>query len=173
MTACNACYQKYSIENAQKFSWKCINCKGAIKKGVKDRIMELATLPENRHPAFRPKYTHFIPLAEIIQAALGLENPNGVKAQAIWRELVERFGTEIKVLVDTPIEEIKEANPVVGKKMESFRKGYVTYIPGGGGEYGKPLICDSEKEFNAKKEEVEKTLTTELSMHGQKRLGDF
>lgn len=42
------------------------------KKGVEDRINELADFEVPRHPAYRPPpYLHLMPLAEIIQMALG------------------------------------------------------------------------------------------------------
>ena len=173
LTACNSCYQKYSLENAEKLSWKCIACKGEIKKGVRDRIMQLASFPQPRHPGFRPKYLHFIPLAEIIQIALEVENVNSVRVQELWKQFVENFGNEISVLIDVPAEEIKEFNEKVGKKIEAFKSGWVLYVPGGGGRYGKPVICDSEKEFERKQKEMEKELQSELKMHGQKRLGEF
>ena len=88
-------------------------------------------------------------------------------------KIVENFGSEIKVLVDIPNEELVEFNEIVGKKIAAFRNGFVLYAPGGGGQYGKPVICDTEKEFAEKKKEMEKELRTELSMKGQKTLGDF
>ena len=44
---------------------KC-SCGGTIKKGVDFRISEIADYDEPKHPDFRPKYVHLMPLAELI-----------------------------------------------------------------------------------------------------------
>jgi uncharacterized protein (TIGR00375 family) len=172
-TACNRCYSKYTLENAVKLRWRCPRCKGTIKKGVRDRILELASFSEEVHPAFRPSYLHIIPLAEIIKLALNVENINALAVQNLWRELVSYFGSEIKVLVDVPIIDIAEINEQVANKIESFREKRVLYIGGGGGKYGQPIICDSEEELERKKIELADTLECSSSFRGQKTLNEF
>ena len=49
-TACNKCYRIYEYKDAEKQKWRC-SCGGIIKKGVREKILELAnfkTLPYNR-----------------------------------------------------------------------------------------------------------------------------
>jgi uncharacterized protein (TIGR00375 family) len=170
MTACNACYSKFSLEQAKALNWRCPKCKGSIKRGVRDRI-EMLSDGESKHPDFRPKYLHTVPLAEIIQIALNVKGINTRSVQGLWQDFVERFGTEINILVDVPEEELKEFNREVGQKVASFRKGLVHYIPGGGGNYGKPVICDSEEEFRRKGKQLEEE--DKDSFKGQKTLGEF
>lgn len=172
LTACNSCYAKFSMEDSVKLNWRCPKCKGSIKRGVKDRI-EMLSDDRNDHPEFRPKYLHSVPLAEIIQAALEVKGINTIAVQGMWRDFVERFGNEIGVLVDEPEEELEKVNPEVAKKIVSFRKGLVHYIPGGGGEYGKPVICDSEEDFEKKGKEIREKLNAESGFQGQKTLGEF
>ena len=172
-TACNKCFQKYSLEDATRLKWRCPKCGGLVKKGVKDRVMELAKFKEEIHPGFRPPYLHMIPLAEIIKIALGIENVMASKVQGQWLDIVECFGAEIRALVDAPIVEIAEINEVVAGKIESFRKGYVHYIGGGGGNYGTPIICDSEEDFERKKIELKDKLDCSASFKGQKTLGEY
>lgn len=172
-TACNRCYSKYSLESAIKLNWRCPRCKGTIKKGVRDRILELAKFSEEVHPSFRPEYLHIIPLAEIIKLALNVENINSIAVQNMWHELVSAFGSEINVLVDAPIVEIAEINEEVAKKIESFREKRVLYIAGGGGKYGEPIICDSQEELERKKLELRDVLECRSSFKGQKILSEF
>ncbi|MEM0359939.1 MAG: TIGR00375 family protein [Candidatus Diapherotrites archaeon] len=172
-TACTQCFQKYSIESAKKMKWKCPRCNGTIKKGVRDRIMELAKFSEEIHPEFRPQYMHSIPLAEIISIATGIEKPESQKVQALWLKFIQCFGSEIRALVDAPIVELMEINEEIAKKIESFRKGLVHYIGGGGGNYGKPVICDSMEEFEKKRIELKDFLDCNTSFKGQKTLGEF
>lgn len=171
-TACNACYTQYSLEQAQSLSWKCIKCKNQIKRGVRDRIKMLATKPIGSHPHFRPRYMHVIPLAEIIQIALDVKNVNSTAVQSLWKDFVEGFGTEINALVDATEKELSEVHAITAKKIISFRNGWVSYIPGGGGKYGVPFIFDSEKEFLEKKDTLEEK-TRQEQIHGQKTLGEF
>ena len=154
-TACNACYAKYSMEQAQLLKWKCMRCRGEIKKGVRDRIEELATFSSETHPSFRPAYIHLLPLAEIIQIAFDVKQVNSQKVQSAWKDLVERFGNEIKILVDTPIVEIAEIEERVAGKVEAFRNDLVLYDAGGGGQYGTPFICDNREEYEKKKLDLE------------------
>jgi len=75
-------------------------------------------------------------MAEIIARAIGRGvNTKGV--QKIWEPLVEGFGSEINVLVDAPLEEVEGATEnIIFRSIKAFREGEVTFIPGGGGQYG-------------------------------------
>lgn len=172
-TACNKCFQKYSMEDALKLRWRCPKCSGRIKKGVRDRILELAKFKEGIHPEFRPPYIHIIPLAEIISIALNIDNVQAVKVQSLWLQFVECFGSEIKALVDAPIVELAEINETVARKIEAFRKGFVHYIGGGGGNYGTPIICDSIEEFERKRIELKDSLDCSTSFKGQRTLNEY
>lgn len=81
------------------------------------------------------------------------------------------FNNEINILVDVPIEELKKVDAAVAKKINSFRNGWVQYVPGGGGNYGKPVICDSKEEFEKKGKEIEESLKADGI--SQKTLGEF
>ncbi len=173
MTACNSCYSKFSMDEAEKLRWRCPKCKGTIKRGVKDRILMLADFKEETHPRFRPPYMHSVPLAEIIQIALDVRGINTALVQSTWRDFVDRFGSEIKALVDAPLQELQEVNARVAQKINAFRKGWIHYIPGGGGNYGKPIICNSREEFERKRVELEKEIAGKKDFAGQKTLGEF
>lgn len=172
-TACNNCFVKYSPREALQFKWKCIKCGGTIKKGVRDRITELAKFKEEIHPEFRPRYIHCLPLAEIIQSAVGVKDVKSQQVQSIWKDFVERFDNEVNALIDVKVEELATVNEMVARKVEAFRNGWVLYIPGGGGNYGKPLIFNSEDELKRKKEEMKRELSGESEFKGQKTLMEY
>ncbi len=172
-TACNSCFAKYSLSQAEQLKWKCIKCRGEIKRGVRDRIAMLANLKEGSHPAFRPPYLHLLPLAEIIQQSVGAKGIETKAVQSRWIGIVEKFGNEICVLVDAKESELLEADKEVGENIIAFRKGLVLYIPGGGGEYGKPIICKSEEELENKKIELKDELEGISDFSKQKTLGQF
>lgn len=135
MTACTKCYKLIDPLEARENKMKC-SCGGTVKKGVDFRISEIADLNEPVHPDFRPEYVHLMPLAEIISSVYG----KGVTTkfvQGIWQKLVDNFTTEINVLIDAPLEEIKKIDENISLAIESFRNNTIDVIPGGGGQYGK------------------------------------
>jgi uncharacterized protein (TIGR00375 family) len=135
-SACISCFTHYTLDEAVKRRWKC-SCGKRIKKGVRDRIRELATYAEPHHPDHRPPYIHLIPLSEIIAKALGQHTPFTQSVTKRWDELISSFGSEISVLLDADIHEIAKITiPVIVEAIQSFREHKVLIIPGGGGKYG-------------------------------------
>jgi uncharacterized protein (TIGR00375 family) len=135
-TACIACFTHYTLEDAVRRKWKC-SCGKRIKKGVRDRIGEIATYKTPHHPDHRPPYLHLIPLAEIIAKALGQHTPFTQSVTKCWGELITAFGCEINVLIDADIQEIAKVTiPAITDAIQAFREHKVVIIPGGGGKYG-------------------------------------
>jgi uncharacterized protein (TIGR00375 family) len=135
-SACISCFTHYTLEEAMKRRWKC-SCGKRIKKGVKDRIGEIATFKEPRHPSHRPPYVYLIPLSEIITKALGQHTPFTQSVTKRWEELIGVFGSEIAVLLDADLEEVARVTvPAVTTAIQAFRDHKVIIIPGGGGKYG-------------------------------------
>ena len=172
-TACNSCFSKYSLEQAEQLKWKCLKCTGQIKRGARDRIEILANVEEGTHPSFRPKYVHSLPLAEIIRQAVQTKGINTRAVQSKWKDFIERFGNEIFVLVDATESELNEVDKSIAQKIIAFRKELVLYIPGGGGDYGKPIICSSKEEMEKKKIELKNELAGISDISNQKTLGQF
>ncbi len=142
-TACISCYTHYTLAEAKERKWKC-NCGGRIKRGVRDRVDELADYRMARHPSFRPPYIHIIPLAEIIAKALHL-SPYSHTVRKRWEDLMKSFGDEISVLLDVEIDEIKKITaPAIAHAIEAFRGGSIKIRPGGGGKYGEIEIVHEE-----------------------------
>ena len=143
MTACTKCHKLIDPLEARENKMKC-SCGGTIKKGVDFRISEIADLDKPVHPSFRPKYVHLMPLAEIISSVYD----KGVTTkfvQAIWQRMIDNFGTEINVLIDVPLDEIKKVDGNVALAIESFRNNTIKVISGGGGQYGQILFKKEEK----------------------------
>ncbi|HEC77072.1 MAG TPA: TIGR00375 family protein [Thermoplasmatales archaeon] len=137
-TACTSCYRQYEKSEAEKMKWKC-HCGGIIKKGVRDRIDELADLNIPEHPPNRPPYLHLLPLAEIIGEALGINSRNSIVKKR-WKELT-KIGNEIEILLDIDINKIRKTTPMaIADAIEAFRKGRIKILPGGGGKYGEIVI---------------------------------
>jgi uncharacterized protein (TIGR00375 family) len=133
-SACIRCFKHYTMRESLIKSWRC-SCGGTIKKGVKDRVNELASYDTPKHPPHRPPYLHLIPLSEIIAMALGTgTNTKGVRK--VWDVVIKQYGSEVAVLVDTAINDSGVDERVIDA-IKTFREGKVRVIPGGGGQYGK------------------------------------
>jgi uncharacterized protein (TIGR00375 family) len=135
-TACISCFTHYTLDEAIKRRWKC-SCGKRIKKGVRDRIREIATFKEPCHPEHRPPYIYLIPLSEIITKALGQHTPFTQSVTKRWDELIAAFGSEIAVVLDADIHEVAKVTiPAIAEAVQAFRDHKVILIPGGGGKYG-------------------------------------
>lgn len=135
-SACIKCYTHTNLADANRAHWRC-PCGGRIKKGVRDRAEELADVPPGMGPEHRPPYLHIIPLTELLCMALGVSSPTSKKVQEAWKRLVAPMGSEVSVLVDSPMEDVeKYADPIVSEAIRLFREDKIELVPGGGGKYG-------------------------------------
>ncbi|MFQ6089281.1 MAG: TIGR00375 family protein [Candidatus Methanofastidiosia archaeon] len=138
-SACIKCYEKYSLKDAISMRWRC-ECGGRIKKGVFDRISELSDR-KNVHPQHRPPYIKTAPLSEIISLTTGYKDIYSKKVQSMWKALVERFSSEIAVLLDASYAELSEVSTQeIAKSIVSYREGKMRIEEGGGGRYGKVIL---------------------------------
>lgn len=182
LSACIKCFTQYSMPEAVENKWRCPICGGIIKKGVLDRINELADFKEPRHPDHRPPYLHLIPLAEIIQMALDHASVQTKGVKTAWNTLVERFGNEVEALIYSEPEALKIVDDRIVSAILAFRKGDVIIHPGGGGQYGwlelpenlKAEKYDQEKKIGSKKKKASHASKGEKNRHtGQISFSDL
>jgi len=138
-TRCMNCLTFFSLGDAMGLRWRCPACGKPIKKGVLERIDELADSKEPVHPDHRPPCVHIIPLSEIIGLSLGVKNVYSAKVQEMWRLFINRFGNEIDVLTSIPIPQLEEVDKKTAEMVQLFREDKFSYIPGGAGAYGIPV----------------------------------
>lgn len=143
-SACIKCFTHYTLEECIEQSWRCPQCRGQIKKGVYDRVNELADLENPIHPNHRPDYLHLAPLAEIIMMALGHASITTKGVRTSWDSLVEKFGNEVAVLLDAKPDQLDIVDQRIVDAILAFRNGEVIIHPGGGGQYGWIELPDSD-----------------------------
>ncbi|WP_458404470.1 TIGR00375 family protein [Methanobrevibacter sp.] len=143
MTACTKCHKLIEPSVARENRMKC-SCGGTVKKGVDYRIHEIADYPEPKHPDFRPKYIHLMPLAEIISSVYD-KGVTTKTVQGMWQKLIDNFKNEINVLINTPIGDIEKIDDKTSKAIESFRNNTLEIVPGGGGQYGR-IVFEKQTE---------------------------
>ena len=124
----------------------CPVCKRPLTIGVLHRIEELADRKEGFKPDGAKPFKSLIPLSEIIQAVRGMSL---VASKKIWSDhdsLMEAFGSEYRVLLETSQAEMaKVVDPRIAEAVVKVREGRVRIDPGFDGEYGIPLIGNSQK----------------------------
>ena len=135
-SACIKCFTHYPLEQCHELKWKCSNCGGLIKKGVKDRVNELANFDTPKHPEYRPPYVHLMPLSEIIMTALGHASINTKGVQTAWNSLMERYDNELNVLLNAEIDDMDFLDKRISNAILAFREKKLIIHPGGGGQYG-------------------------------------
>jgi len=145
-SACIKCFTHYSLEDSISNRWKCSVCGGRIKKGVVDRVNELADLSEPQHPDHRPPYIHLMPLSEIIMMALGHASINTKGVQTAWNALLEKFGDELNVLLHVEPENMDFVDRRIVNAIIAFREEKVILHPGGGGKYGWTEMPEEKKD---------------------------
>ncbi|RQD92107.1 TIGR00375 family protein [Methanosalsum natronophilum] len=147
-TACTRCFKQYNLSSAKSHGWRCPEDNGLIKKGVSDRISELADLDLTSHPEHRPEYMHLIPLSEIIMMGLQHSSISTKGVTNAWNKLINKFGSEVNILINADIEELNIVDQKIVNAIESFRKRELIIHPGGGGKYGwLELPAPSDKKF--------------------------
>ena len=148
MTACTKCYKLINPAVARENKMKC-SCGGTIKKGVDYRISEIADYDHPKLPDFRPKYVHLMPLAEIM-ATVYDKGVTTKTVQGKWQKLIDKFNTEINVLVDVSIKDIEKIDSAIAPAIKSFRNDELDIIPGGGGKYGQISFNKLKKQDSPK-----------------------
>ncbi|RLE52952.1 MAG: DNA helicase UvrD, partial [Candidatus Methanomethylicota archaeon] len=140
-----------SPEEAAKLNYRCPVCGKKLTKGVEDRVEELADRPVGYKPPGAIPFIKLLPLQELIASILGV-NPRNVKrlySGSVWEEylkLIKRFGSEYRVLIEAPLEEIAEASSKrLAEAICKLRKGDLRVIPGYDGVYGKIILFEEDE----------------------------
>ena len=155
-TACKDCAQIYSMEDAEKNKYRCLVCKGIVKKGVSDRGKEIAIAQGNKdlkQLIERPEYKFLIPLAQLIQIAIKQKNIEHRTVIEKYNLFIEKH-TELDIMLTTPEEELEKIEPIIAKYIISARNNLIVFKPGGAGFYGEPNFCFSKEEKETKQEEI-------------------
>ena len=148
------CKVRWSPSETLKHNGHCQVCLKLVTVGVMNRVDKLA----DREDGFRPEnsipFRNLIPLAEIIAEAKGVGvGTKGVEAE--YMKVVHRFGSEFKVLLDAPENELRESlDPRVAEGVICVGQGKVSIAPGFDGEYGTIKIFGQQEEITSPQEQI-------------------
>ncbi len=142
---CNVCF---SPKKTIKEKGVCPECGKKLTVGVSHRVNGLA----DRDLGFKPKSAHgfkkLIQLDKIIAESVGLKTRDAKTVMKIYWDMIENIGSEFDILLDTPLNKIK--NNVQYKRIveaiKRVRNGNLLVRPGYDGKYGEVKIFkDNEK----------------------------
>ncbi len=108
--------------------------------------------PKNIHPPF----VKLVPLLEIV--AEGLDSTtSSEKVKMLFDKLCDELGSELKVLLKTPLDDIKRVGGErVAEGVLKVRRGDISITPGFDGEYGKVAIWSASSGERASRDGSDK-----------------
>lgn len=134
------CNVVMSPEETKKNNKICPKCKKPMTVGVMYRVNELADRSNDFSSELRVPFKKAVPLLEIIREILGVASITK-KVKIEYERLITIFGTELAILIDASIEEIKnKGSEKLAEAIDKMRKGNINIQPGYDGEYGKVSI---------------------------------
>lgn len=116
----------------------CPSCRKQLTIGVAHRVEELATRKEGKGSNARP-FVKLIPLSELVSASIG----SPVQSRKVWEvysKLIEMFGSELKVLLDSDEKQISTINEKLAELIVKSKTQKIQWKPGYDGVYGSPLF---------------------------------
>ncbi len=138
------CNVVLSPKEARDLGGICPVCGQPLTEGVSSRVLALADRDLPQKPEQSPGFTSLIPLAEILSEIAGT-GPKSQKVQRQHAALILRYGSELSVLMDTPVSELSRFSAPLGEAISRMRQGKVLRQPGFDGEYGIIRVFSEEE----------------------------
>lgn len=129
---------KISMEPEDSLGHNCLCpvCGKPLVLGVLHRVVRLSTRPRNIRPPAALPHEYIIPLPELLGECLDV-GPNSKKVARAWERLTRRFGSEMHILRELPLDKLDQTEPrVLGEAVRRMRGGQVIRRAGFDGEYG-------------------------------------
>jgi len=129
------CGISWEPEETREHQGICPVCGKKITVGVMHRVMELADRSDPLEQTGLPFHS-LIPLKEILSEIFGV-GPNSKQVTRSYNHLIQKTGSEFGMLLDCPLEELKNAgNDLLAEGIRRMRNREVHIQAGYDGEYG-------------------------------------
>jgi len=140
-----ACSIRFSPDETKAHGGMCPVCGRPLIVGVDYRVDELADrVIADERPGKVAEY--IVPLTEVIAELRGRKSSSGKAVTAEYDGLIASLGSELSILRELPIEEIKAYSPLVALAVERIRSGKVYREPGYDGVYGTITVFRDDEE---------------------------
>ena len=140
------CSFSSSPEKSKELEGKCPVCKRNLTIGVENRVLQLATNPENYKPSNAKPFYILLPLHEVVALFLGTSDLSNKRVWSLYNGLIATFSNEFNILLKAKKEDLVK---VVDYKLVDLilknREGKIKIQPGYDGIYGKAVMGDQQK----------------------------
>jgi uncharacterized protein (TIGR00375 family) len=135
-----ACGVNITPEETIKNNYLCPVCGRKLTVGVMHRVGKLADRKTGFKAGGFPGFHSIIPLPEILSETLKV-GVNTKTVNKVYMNLLSNLGSEFRILMDSPLEDIGSVStPLISKAISKMRSGDINIIPGFDGEFGKIRI---------------------------------
>ncbi len=139
------CSVSFAPPETKKNKGVCPVCKKPLTIGVMNRVEELADREEGFKPKNAPGFKKLVELDKIIAEAIGVKSRGSKKAQMEYNNIIKQLGSELYILMDAPLADIKTAaSPMIAEGIKRAREGKLIISPGFDGQYGTVKIFSEE-----------------------------
>jgi len=157
------CNVSLSPQESKKYNYHCPVCGKTLTIGVLNRVESLADRPDGFIPENAKTFRRLLPLMELISHFYNV-SMTSKKSWEIYMKLIKQFDTELKILLDVPIEELNQS---LDKEFADLvllnREQKLGVKPGFDGVYGelvlKKVKSDPETNDENKSNTVQKNLS--------------
>lgn len=131
---CNICL---SPEETKKVNGICPVCGKPLTIGVLNRVNELSdrAFDSTFIPPTGGEIYSLVPLPEIISEIMQV-GPSSKSVVNEYERLIRKFGSELSILRNVPVDELSKDSPLLGEGISRLREGKVIKHAGFDGEYG-------------------------------------
>jgi PHP family Zn ribbon phosphoesterase len=168
------CKVIYTAEDVREKGTTCPVCRKRLTEGVFMRVAQLsdeslvgrASTKHNEQGLkwytdtmrMQPPYVKLVPLLEIAAESLS-STVASQKSQNLFAKLCAELGSELEVLLRSPIAEIETVGgKKVAEAVKKVREGNIAIDPGYDGEFGKVNIWSEEEEKALEKDSPQLSL---------------
>ena len=123
----------------------CPVCGKPLTVGVHHRVLDLADREQPLHRPDAPLVFSLIPLPEILSEMLGV-GPASKEVMRQYSRIIAHFGSEFTLMLQTPLDEIEHAAPLLAEAIGRIREGRVVRYPGFDGEFGVIRIFEEHEQ---------------------------
>lgn len=113
----------------------CPVCGRPLTIGVSHRILELADRCQPVFAPNSPRVYSLVPLPEVLGEMIG-RGPGSKSVLREYARIVSRFGSELGLLLDAPLDEIGRFQPTLAEAVGRIRDNRVIRTPGYDGKFG-------------------------------------
>lgn len=147
-----ACGISFTPKQSKQHKNLCPVCGKSLVIGVLNRVNEMADRDEGIKPKNAIPFKQTVELDKIIGEAINIKNRQSTKIQELYHSMLACLGTELDILLEIPLEEIKKSAPSeVTEGIRRVRDGELFITPGFDGQYGNVKIFSPKEKVSRQK----------------------